>query len=177
MNGTASTDFMTYSLPDGDKPYLRISFGRNDTGTVTVDMTTPPLARDEPVRITLNGAMIAERNISAARKPCDCPEDSESLVGDVHVPHRQNCLHGEPRQYMWQYEGTLYAGNLADYARHWESLDPEAKHALTRTGDELRTWSPDRYRLTITSDMHDDYWFRRLSTGDEWIIVDVDGRG
>ncbi|WP_043736004.1 hypothetical protein [Nocardia asiatica] len=179
MNSTAFTDLGKYFLTDNDKAYLRIDFGRDDdTGVVTVDLTTPALARDEPVRVTLNGALVAERNLPAARKPCDCPESSESVVGGVHVRHHQGCLHGEPRQYMWQYEGQLYTGNLADYARHWENLDPEAQQALTRTGDELRTWAPaDSYPLSITGDMDNDYWFHyRLSTGDEWIIVAIDGR-
>lgn len=177
-NTTSTTTFGTHVLTDGDRTaYMLITFSRTDTGTLTIAMTTPAATRHQPLRITLDGAALAERNIPAPAKPCDCPDDADSVIGGVHVRHRPDCLHGEPRQYIWQYAGTLYTGTLADYARHWETLDPEAQHALTHKRDELRTWEPHTYRLTITGDMAEDYWFHyRLSTGDEHVTVDIDPR-
>ncbi|MEU6190746.1 hypothetical protein [Nocardia sp. NPDC047038] len=72
-----------------------------------------------------------------------------------------------------QYAATLYTGSLADYAAHFESLDPEAQHRLTVARDELRTWT-NTYRLRIITTMAEDtslHYCLAVESGDEWVAL------
>ncbi|MGW5455807.1 hypothetical protein [Nocardia sp. NPDC003979] len=160
-------------LSDGHTPLLTIAYRRTDPGVLTIEMTVADQARMAPMRIRFNGVTLVERHVPATVR-CRCPATSESVPGGVHVRHTDRCLHGEPRRYLWQYGGALYTGSLADYAAHFETLDPEAQHQLTITGDELRTWT-DTYRLHISATMAEDYSFHfRLALTDEWVDTVID---
>lgn len=168
-----NTTFCMQVLTDEHTPLLKIADRRVDPGVLVVEMTVANQARMAPMRIRFNGVTVVERNVGAAVR-CQCPDTAESVLGGVHVRHLDLCLHGEPRRYLWQYAGALYTGSLADYATHFETLDPEAQHRLTVTGDELRTWT-DTYRLHITTTMAADLSFHfRLALTDEWLDTAID---
>lgn len=175
MATTPATDttFGMHVLTDEHAPLLNIGYFRTYPGVLTVEMTVADQARMAPMRVRFNGDTLVERHIPAIVH-CRCPTTSESVLGGVHVPHTDRCLHGEPRRYVWQYAGALYTGSLADYATHFEALDPEDQHRLVVTGDELRTWT-DTYRLRVTATMAADYSYHfRFALPDEWVETVID---
>lgn len=160
-------------VSDGHTPLLTIAYRRTEPGVQMVEMTVADQARMAPMRVTFNGVTVVERHVPAIVR-CRCPATAESVLGGVHVRHTDWCLLGEPRRYLWQFAGALYTGSLADYAAHFEALDPEAQHRLVVTGDELRTWT-DTYRLHVTATMAPDSSFHfRFTLPDEWVDTVLD---
>ncbi|WP_043736164.1 hypothetical protein [Nocardia asiatica] len=178
---TAASPFGIYVLEDDEKPYMQITFGRNEDGVVNIDMHTAPITRHEPVRVTLNGACVAEGNLPAPSKACECPDSAESLIGEVHVRHTEGCIGGEPRRYLWLSDGEMRLGTLADYGRWWKESVYQGTAGYDGAG-ELRTWTDrgfDTYHVSAETLGSDEDWSRhRLSVdGDaEWVIVHLDAR-
>ncbi|MET7772020.1 hypothetical protein [Nocardia sp. NPDC005366] len=70
----------------------------------------------------------------------------------------------------------MYTGSLADYGEHFESLDPDARHRLAATGDELRTWTENyRLHITVTTTTTEDHRvLYRLAVTGEWVELLID---
>ncbi|MFI9507166.1 hypothetical protein [Nocardia sp. NPDC052566] len=180
MNVKAAPSCGLYFINDGEKPYLTVEFGHTDDGVLAVNLTTVPVARQEPIRVALDGATLVEHNLPAAEKTCDCPEDAQSVLGGVHVRHSEGCIFGEPCQYAWNDQGSLYTGSLADYADQWLDRINYDDHgtdaaAVLHTVTEATTRS---WPVTVTFIEMDDsvQLHYRLSVGPEWVSVIVDGR-
>lgn len=108
-------------------------------------------------------------------KPCGCPSDAETYCEGVVVGHLEGRDCCEPGRYIWQADGRLQVGSLADYARQWQSYVYAGEDGLM--GTELRTWkTSDTVRKDCLGTDEQDYVRYDFRLGGERVLVRIDGR-
>lgn len=104
-----------------------------------------------------------------------CPSDAETYLGGVTITgHEDHCVHAEPTRYVWNHNGHLHVGTLADYAKSWQHAETAGeREALS----ELRTWTDSYEAEVVCHGKSDDDWISyELVIGNERVPVTIDGR-
>ena len=111
---------------------------------------------------------------------CSCTPKDFAHIGKITITgHHEECpaYLAEPRQYVWDTEGFMRVGTLADYAHDLE----QAHYCGIGVSAEIKTWPCDAehtFKPEITQHPYDDndYALVDVTVGNESTSYHLDGR-
>ena len=111
---------------------------------------------------------------------CSCTPEDFAYVGKITITgHHEECPRNlaEPRQYVWETEGYLRTGTIADYAHDLE----EAHYCGIGVSPEVKTWPCDAehtFKPEVAQGAYDarGYALVEVRVGNELATFHLDGR-